>query len=670
MDTFPSSREVQTDVLEWFCQLVLQPCNDPEIYAQRAQGCLNVLEQIGDSIPNQGRLFNRTQLASLCCDLRNRDIHVQENGSNDEEDDDDEDDLPLSKLTPDMWKEYRDVLESVRSNLLRKDAANDENEEPDDEVDDVREGGVKFNKDYDTVVTLLSLCQVVATFFMALNDLQSSRAKKKKTLLQKLETAVDNYKRGIEQLDYLEEEHQQLLTNVILSDLYKANTKPKELAQQLHADVLKIMVNPDNTCGYACIVETTRRLLSQWNNLVLGVPTLCKLGYGGFAKQRKNSIYDDNASDVSSFGYNEEEEEQVKERMEEVEEEGQQVAAEEEKEDSSDDLAGYATAATQDDDATADEAEVAMAFQPSTQPPIPEEVQETPEKYEQQEEEHDGDKKPRAKRKIAETEDDEEKDKKDEDFQETNKPRTCSDDMPRRSSRLTISEPTQVPARKGTEAQSPPKAASKPKSIVFSEEEALNNPFDDDDNGSDSTPPKKKAALARRKPPTPGGDDESITEPESSPPRQKKKTGPVARRPPPESDDSSTESESKQAPGARPRPQPVARRAPKKKPTVIEWSGSEDDDIPLPPPPPPKRARYRGGSTSGGRRRSSGGTRKKYPGRRFFTTEEKLAIKRGVERFGVGQWVTIRINSDGILMSRTGTQIKDCYRTMLKRGEI
>mmetsp|Transcript_8402 Transcript_8402/g.18944 ORF Transcript_8402/g.18944 Transcript_8402/m.18944 type:complete len:1013 (+) Transcript_8402:439-3477(+) len=62
--------------------------------------------------------------------------------------------------------------------------------------------------------------------------------------------------------------------------------------------------------------------------------------------------------------------------------------------------------------------------------------------------------------------------------------------------------------------------------------------------------------------------------------------------------------------------------------------------------------------------RSSGRKRKKW------TEEEKDAVREGVEAYGVGRWAVIKSEWAMALQDRTSVQIKDCYRTMLKRGEI
>eukprot|EP00978_Attheya_sp_CCMP212_P009833 scaffold23434_cov53-Attheya_sp.AAC.3 len=56
--------------------------------------------------------------------------------------------------------------------------------------------------------------------------------------------------------------------------------------------------------------------------------------------------------------------------------------------------------------------------------------------------------------------------------------------------------------------------------------------------------------------------------------------------------------------------------------------------------------------------------------RNRFTEIEKHAIKKGLELYGVGRWVDIKDYMSEELSTRTTVNIKDCYRTMVKRGEI
>lgn len=56
--------------------------------------------------------------------------------------------------------------------------------------------------------------------------------------------------------------------------------------------------------------------------------------------------------------------------------------------------------------------------------------------------------------------------------------------------------------------------------------------------------------------------------------------------------------------------------------------------------------------------------------RKKFTDEEKSAIKLGVERFGFGKWAKIKEYYSDELRDRTSVNIKDCYRTMMKKNEV
>lgn len=100
-------------------------------------------------------------------------------------------------------------------------------------------------------------------------------------------------------------------------------------------------------------------------------------------------------------------------------------------------------------------------------------------------------------------------------------------------------------------------------------------------------------------------------------------------------------------------------------------SSSSDDDEDIPSPSAKSRAvstpvpRIQPQSTRGVNvPRSAGKKRKRW------TDEEKDVVKQGIARYGVGRWAMIKSDWAMELRDRTSVQIKDCYRTMLKRGEL
>ena len=59
------------------------------------------------------------------------------------------------------------------------------------------------------------------------------------------------------------------------------------------------------------------------------------------------------------------------------------------------------------------------------------------------------------------------------------------------------------------------------------------------------------------------------------------------------------------------------------------------------------------------------------PGTRLpWTNDEKTAVKQGILKYGVGKWGQIKSEYAEILRHRTAVNIKDCFRTMQKRGEF
>ena len=59
-----------------------------------------------------------------------------------------------------------------------------------------------------------------------------------------------------------------------------------------------------------------------------------------------------------------------------------------------------------------------------------------------------------------------------------------------------------------------------------------------------------------------------------------------------------------------------------------------------------------------------------YHGRRPWRDDEKNAIIEGIRNGLLGKWAEIKKTSGFILLDRTSGQIKDCFRTMHKRGEL
>jgi predicted Zn-ribbon and HTH transcriptional regulator len=52
-----------------------------------------------------------------------------------------------------------------------------------------------------------------------------------------------------------------------------------------------------------------------------------------------------------------------------------------------------------------------------------------------------------------------------------------------------------------------------------------------------------------------------------------------------------------------------------------------------------------------------------------WTVEEKNAVRRGVSKFGEGNWKNVKLEYPVILAHRTNVQIKDCWRVMVKKGD-
>lgn len=467
-----SARDVQTDVVEWWCTAILRETSSPELLEQRVQGFESAVLALGEEqeLLNYGRLYNRMALACFYADISQRLM--------DGEDDDDED--ALSKLEPETWAMRRQQLADIKTSLLRKDVNASEQDTEDSTVDEKLASLTKFTTDYDAVDSLLALHEIVARFRQVLQGLAPT--KNQKELLHQVEQAVDDYTAAVVKINLTDSVPVEKLTSFLLKDMYK--TKAKDLPQRLVQHLYDVMADDENEVAYAQIRSKARRLVQRWHSCVLQVPTLVRLGYGGISTKRmsvlegrRSSLFDENAS-VSSWGVDEEEFKERKKVEMEQDDAPQKTSTDDE------DTDGYATANEGDVNA-------ALAF--STQPPVEENY---PPVEEEEEETDDGDKKPRA------------------------KPTKEYKSHPRRSSRLA----GPVTARDSQRATRSSAAAQSQKKVNAKEE-------DNDESSVESkeSPAKKPPAAAAAKK-SDDDDDESITEPEtrssSSPKRARK---PVAK---------------------------------------------------------------------------------------------------------------------------------------------
>lgn len=187
--------------------------------------------------------------------------------------------------------------------------------------------------------------------------------------------------------------------------------------------------------------------------------------------------------------------------------------------------------------------------------------------------------------------------------------------LPRRSSRLAGERSVTAPLRRSSRVAKLPDQRTTRVAAALAQNQETTDAQVDDDVGSvelEASPTKEHRRSARPLNAAKKPDNNEINkEQETSPPKRARK--PVAE------------------PGT----------------SVIGWSSESEDE-----PSPKRRHKTR-----------------KLQKRRRFTEEEMEAIRSGVRRFGEGKWTYIRINSGGVLLSRTNVNIKDCYRNMVKRGE-
>jgi len=122
-----------------------------------------------------------------------------------------------------------------------------------------------------------------------------------------------------------------------------------------------------------------------------------------------------------------------------------------------------------------------------------------------------------------------------------------------------------------------------------------------------------------------------------------------------------------------PRTPPMQREKKSKLKHKIQFndSDSEGEDQRVTLSEVPERAHVRGrNEQSSSNSKPSPVSAKRVQVRRRFTETEDAAIRIGVERFGYGRWAKIKDYYREELRARTSVQIKDRYRTLMKKNSV
>lgn len=189
---------------------------------------------------------------------------------------------------------------------------------------------------------------------------------------------------------------------------------------------------------------------------------------------------------------------------------------------------------------------------------------------------------------------------------------------------------------------------------------------DDDDEASEITEPTPRSSQKKRRRHKRSHEEEDYDDEEESPRRRQKRHLEEE-----EEEESRSPREENRSPLSRSSSQRIRREkrrreqnsAKKKQGVRLKFDDSDEDDDDI------KSVRLSELPHFRQRQRKPSPKPQEPRKRKFFTQEEKEAIRKGVIRFGK-KWKDILAHYPHILGDRTNIQIKDCHRTMEKNGEL
>ena len=273
MPRLPGSQRVLVDIIEWYAHSTfIESSTDIEI--QFATEQLQSLSAMAFPQPLQkaGRIWNRLLLTLLVQNVCARKIFGNDPDA-------------LFNLKPDGWKEIMLNLEECRSSLIKANANSYPPEGFDKEDEDLKELPM-FNEVYSDVYDLLR-CHFVVSQFR--NSLETAKQEDFHTHLDIFTNSLPKaFAKGA-------------LVDFVRIDVLSSPKRNTNLCVKTRTHLKRLMQTTSEPYSYDTVQNKVKTLARTWNESILGIPTLVKLGYGGIGE----TVTGDDTKTVSSWGMDE-----------------------------------------------------------------------------------------------------------------------------------------------------------------------------------------------------------------------------------------------------------------------------------------------------------------------------------------------------------------------------
>ena len=245
----------------------------------------------------RGRVWNRILLSSLVHNICGR----KQLGSDPD---------ALINMKPEDWEEIILNLQECRTCLMKSNASMYP-PEGFDTVDDTMLQLPMLNEVFTEVLELLQCHEAIAQFRHALQNASSN-----KEFHLHLDTFTNALPHTIEIPSQLQQDSQKSarqeqpfniilnLVNFVRMDLLSSPKRNTDLCSKTRSHFKQLMNSRGKSYSFDVLQSKVKALIRTWNDVILGIPTLVKLGYGGIRVEENQGATDD-AKSVSSWGMEE-----------------------------------------------------------------------------------------------------------------------------------------------------------------------------------------------------------------------------------------------------------------------------------------------------------------------------------------------------------------------------
>lgn len=280
MTRLPDSQRVLIDVIEWYAHSAfLESSTDVDIqFAMEQLDCMcKVAFDQKPPLVRAGRVWNRILLTLLVHNICARKMFGSDPDA-------------LINMKPSDWEEMVLNLQECRSSLIKSNASSYPPEGFDKEDADMAELPM-FNEVYTDVYDLLRCHLAIAQFRTSMED------SKPEHFHSHLDKFTNSLPKAFAQSG--------ALVNFVRMDVLSSPKRSTNLCVKTRAHLKKLMQTVGKPYSYDTLQGRIKMLARTWNESILGIPTLVKLGYGGVPQEATGG---DDTKTVSSWGMDEQQE--------------------------------------------------------------------------------------------------------------------------------------------------------------------------------------------------------------------------------------------------------------------------------------------------------------------------------------------------------------------------